>query len=159
MMVLWRIATESPSYPAGDLSGGGAEKFGARWNRRGTPMVYTSTTRALACLETIVHASSGDPLPLNRYLVAITVSETMWTSRTMFDPALRVAWNAVPAGRASLEWGTAWATSNTSLLAQVPSVIVPEEMNVLINPAHPDLSSVAAVVVRQWMYDGRLVIG
>ena len=106
-----------------------------------------------------MHASSGDPLPLNRYLVAITVSETVWASRTMFDPALRVAWNAVPAGRASLEWGTAWATSNSSLLAQVPSVIVPEEMNVLINPEHPDLSSVSAVVVRQWMYDGRLVIG
>ena len=120
-------------------------------------MVYASTTRALACLETIVHAASGDPLPLNRYLVAITVSEPAWTSRTIFDPALRVAWSAIPAGRASLDWGTAWATSNVSLLAQVPSVIVPEEVNVLINPAHPDLSSVRAVVVRQWMYDGRLI--
>ncbi len=159
MIVLWRIATESPHYPAGDLSGGGAAKSGARWNRPKTPMVYTSTTRALACLETIVHAASGDPLPLNRYLVAITVSDAMWASRTMFDRATHVAWNAIPAGRTSLEWGTAWATSNTSLLAQVPSVIVPEEMNILINPAHADMASVRAVVVRQWMYDGRLVIG
>ena len=156
MIVLWRIATESPNYPAADLTGGGAAKAGARWNRANTPMVYTSTTRALASLETIVHAASGDPLPLNRYLVAITVPDTMWTSRTMFDPATHVAWNAIPCGRASLDWGTAWAASNASLLAQVPSVIVPEEMNILINPAHADMASVGAVVVRQWMYDGRL---
>ena len=45
----------------------------------------------------------------------------------------------------------------TSLLAKVPSIIVPEEWNVLINPAHPDISSVKATKVRKWIYDMRLI--
>jgi len=66
---VWRIAAETPDYEAHDLSGKGAEQTGGRWNRKGTPLIYTSVSRALACLETVVHLSSGDALPLNRYLV------------------------------------------------------------------------------------------
>jgi hypothetical protein len=56
----------------------------------------------------------------------------------------------------SLVWGTAWAAGGTTLLARVPSVVVPEEFNVLINPAHPDIVSLKAVKVRKWLYDARL---
>src|SRR5713101_8129256 len=66
-ITVWRIAADTPDYEAHDLSGKGAEKTGGRWNRKGTAMVYASASRALACLETIVHLGSGDPLPLNRY--------------------------------------------------------------------------------------------
>jgi RES domain-containing protein len=153
---LWRIAPDTPDYEAHDLSGKGAEETGGRWNRKRTPLVYTSISRALACLETIVHLSSSGVLPLNRYLVQIRVPMTLWDVRVVFDPAHHVGWDAEPAGKVSMDWGTAWAQGGTTLLAEVPSLIVPEEQNILINPNHPDAAQVAAIKVRKWTYDPRL---
>jgi RES domain-containing protein len=153
---LWRIAADTPDYGADDLSGLGAQKSGGRWNRKGTPVVYASHTIALACLETVVNLGGSIPLPLNRYLVRIDVPEDAWTSRTVFDPSLHTGWDAVPPGLVSLDRGTMWAKSNVSLLLEVPSVVVPEERNVLINPAHPTAATLVAKKVRRWTYDGRL---
>lgn len=150
---LWRIGTDTPAFEAHDLTGKGAELTSGRWNRVGTPVVYASTTRALACLETVVHLGGSDPLPLNRYVVEITVQADLWADRTVFDATMHVGWDAEPAGKVSLDWGTAWATANTAVLAEVPSVIVPEEINVLINPRHPDAMSVTALKRRKWTYD------
>jgi RES domain-containing protein len=155
-VTLWRIGTDTPDYEAHDLSGKGAEKSGGRWNRIGTPLVYASTSRALACLETVVHLAKV-PLPLNRYLVDITVPMSAWADATVLDPAGLIGWDAEPAGKASLDWGTRWALSRTTLLARVPSVIVPEEFNVLINPAHRDAARLSATKVRRWLYDTRLM--
>lgn len=137
------------------MSGKGAELSGGRWNRAGTPMVYTSVSRALACLETVVHLAA-EGLPLNRYLVAVSVPAEAWEAAVEPELAALVGWDAEPAGKVSLEWGTAWADSRRSLLARVPSVIVPEEVNVLVNPAHPDAAEARAVKVRRWLYDARL---
>jgi RES domain-containing protein len=131
---VWRIATDTPTYEADDLSGVGAKSTGGRWNAAGVAVVYTSQTRALACLETVVHLNAGG-LPLNRYLVEVTIPDDVWTSARMTPSAsLPVGWNAEPAGRASIEFGMN-SRSGTSALLVVPSVIVPEEFNVLINPA------------------------
>lgn len=157
-MTLWRISADAPGYEAHGTTGKGAETSGGRWNRVGTPMLYTSTSRALACLETIVHLA-GESLPLNRYLVKVTVPMAAWKSAIVVVPAKLVGWDAEPAGKASLDWGTNWAGAKPTLLARVPSIIVPEELNVLINPAHPDAESVRAVKVRKWVYDARLTHG
>jgi RES domain-containing protein len=154
-VTLWRIGSDTPDWTADDLAGVGPERSGGRWNRKGVRMVYASSSRALACLETLVHLGSGD-LPLNRYLVAIAVPGAVWRSRIRFDQAAQVGWDAEPAGLVSLDWGTAWATSGSSALAEVPSVIVPEEPNVLVNPRHPDVTRLRAVKLRRWTYDARL---
>ncbi len=152
---LWRIAQDTPNYTADDRTGAGARNSGGRWNRVGTAMLYTSTARALACLETVVHlADTG--LPLNRYLVELTVSAADWAAREVFDPAAHVGWDAEPAGMVSLDWGTVWAVRGRTLLAEVPSVIVPEEANVLVNPAHPGAAGLRVRKVRRWVYDSRL---
>ena len=156
MVALWRIATDTLDYGSDDLSGKGAEVTGGRWNRRGVPMIYASTSIALACLETLVHLGGGHSLPLNRYLVRIDVPQESWTSRIVFDAAGHVGWDAEPPGVVSLDWGTRWARSQGSLLAEVPSIVVHEESNVLINPRRPDLAQLTAVKVRQWTYDLRL---
>lgn len=153
---VWRIAADTPDYEAHDLSGKGAEHTGGRWNRKGTPMVYASPSRALACLETVVHLGGGNPLPLNRFLVQIQLPIASWNGRTVFKPAEHVGWDAEPAGKVSLDWGTNWALGKSTLLATVPSIIVPEELNILINPGHPDAGKVKAVKVRKWTYDLRL---
>ena len=155
-VTVWRIATDTRSYEAGDLSGAGAESTGGRWNAAGDPLVYTSETQALACLETVVHLNAGG-LPLNRYLVAVTIPLAVWAgARTETPGSLPVGWDAGPSGRASLQFGTAWLRSASSALLRVPSVIVPDECNVLINPRHPDSRGIAAVKVRKWLYDPRL---
>ncbi|MGY8526541.1 RES family NAD+ phosphorylase [Paracidovorax citrulli] len=154
-VTLWRIATDTPHYEADDLGGKGAELTGGRWNAPGTPLIYTASSRALACLETLVHL--GGSLPLNRYLVKVVVPLEAWQSAVRLDPAARVGWDALPAGKASIDWGSAWAAGRSTLLAKVPSVIVPEEDNVLINPVHPDIANVRAAKTRKWIYDPRTV--
>lgn len=153
---VWRIGTDTPAYEADDLSGAGAKATGGRWNPAGIAVVYTSQTRALACLETVVHLN-GSGLPLNRYLVEMTVPGDIWANAQVTSEAtLPVGWDAEPAGRTSIEFGTNWIRSGISALLLVPSVIVPEEFNVLINPQHPDSARIIARKTRKWLYDPRL---
>jgi RES domain-containing protein len=153
---VWRIAADTPDYGADDLSGKGAEKTGGRWNRKGAALLYCSSTISLACLETLVHLAGSDPLPLNRYLVRIPIPPTAWKKRTVFGPKTNMGWDAEPPGLVSMDWGTVWVKSSTSLIAEVPSAIVPEESNVLINPMHADAGRLRAEKLRRWTYDLRL---
>jgi RES domain-containing protein len=120
-------------------------------------VVYASTSIALACLETVVHITGDQGLPLRRWLVAIDVPALYWQQRVSLEPDQLLGWAATPAGISSSGWGDQWLLAQGTLIALVPSVIVPEERNVLINPAHPGLSSLVATVVRPWTYDARLV--
>ncbi len=110
-VLLWRIATDAPDYQADDVTGRGAELEGGRWNRIGTPMLYASSSRALACLETLAHFGSSSSLPLNRYLVEFRVPMSLWDARARFDEPAHVGWDAQPPGQVSLDWGTEWARS------------------------------------------------
>lgn len=154
---VWRIATDTATYQANDLSGAGAKATGGRWNEPGISLVYTSETQALACLETTVHPNAGG-LPFNRYLVEIMIPDDVWANARIETPrALAVGWDAEPAGQVSIQFGTTWVRSGRSALLVVPSVIVPEECNVLINPAHADSARITAVKQRRWLYDPRLI--
>lgn len=155
-VTVWRIATDTRSYEADDLSGAGAKTTGGRWNEMGDPLVYASETQALACLETVVHLNAGG-LPLNRYLVSVTIPAAVWArARTETPRSLPVGWDADPSGRASVQFGTAWIRSMACALLRVPSVIVPDEYNLVINPQHPDSKAITAVKIRKWLYDPRL---
>ncbi len=156
-VTLWRIAVDAPAYMADDLTGKGAEITGGRWNRKGRRVVYAATSIALACLETTVHLSQLG-LPLNRYLVKITVRAQTWDARETFEVVdLPVGWDALPVGKVSLDAGDAWLASAAAPLLLVPSVIVPEEYNVLINPAHALSQGISASKMRKWLYDPRLL--
>lgn len=153
---LWRIASDTPDYAADDMTGKGAKQTGGRWNGVGVAMIYTSATRALSCLETFVHLNAGR-LPLNRYLVEVRVPDGIWNAAERLElSTLDLGWDAEPAGLVSIGLGTKWANDSRSALLIVPSVIVPEEANVLINPAHADAASLTARKVRKWLYDPRL---
>ena len=155
-LALWRIATDTREYEAHDLGGKGAEKAGGRWNRPGRPVVYTASSASLACLETVVHLNAGE-LPLNRFLVRIDVPDALWRARlTLTAAEMPVGWSAVPEGKVSLDTGDRWLQDAATALLAMPSVIVPEDFNVLINPRHPDAPGIRAVKLRPWFYDGRL---
>ncbi len=70
--------------------------------------------------------------------------------------SLPVGWDADPSGRASIQFGTAWVQSMVSAAMRVPSVIVADEFNVLINPLHPDSRGIVGVKLRKWLFDPRL---
>ena len=95
MASLWRMGADTPTYEADDLSGKGAETTGGRWNRVGTPVLYTASSASLACLETVVHLNGGG-LPLNRFLVEIDVPDDVWAAREVLPARhLPVGWAAV----------------------------------------------------------------
>ncbi|AHE53973.1 type II toxin-antitoxin system Prs ADP-ribosylating toxin ParT [Sphingomonas sanxanigenens] len=153
---VYRIGTDTKLYTADDMTGTGAKISGGRWNDVGVAVVYASPTRALACLETFVHLNAGG-LPLNRYLVEIEIPDDVWAAAENATAAsLAVGWDAEPAGMISISFGTNWANSGRSALSLIPSIIVPEEQNVLINPAHPDAARITAQKVRKWLYDPRM---
>ncbi|WP_431284834.1 RES family NAD+ phosphorylase [Humitalea sp. 24SJ18S-53] len=155
--VVWRIAADTTRYPADDLLGGGAKATGGRWNAPDHAVVYASTSRALACLETVVHLNAGG-LPLNRYLVEISIPDAVWAAaRRETAASLPVGWDAEPASMTSIEFGTDWLRGMGSAVLVVPSVIVPEEVNVLINPAHADAVGIFGSKVRKWLFDPRLM--
>ena len=151
-MRLWRIAAETRKYPATDLSGAGAAAYPGRWNDDKEPVVYCAPTIAMAVLETAAHVDDSG-LPLNRFLVAIEVPATVWARREEIDTAaLPPTWAAIPAGRASVNIGSAWLASRRSPILMVPSAIVPEEWVSLINPRHPGASTISASAVRPFEY-------
>ena len=155
-VALWRIAQETPDFRADDLSGGGAAKTGGRWSSVGKAVVYTSHSVSLAYLETLAHL--GTAVPRNRFLIRLTVPDKTWDRAVR--PKLKElprTWRAEPAGIGSLAFGDKWIAAGRSALLCLPSVIVPEDTNVLINPNHPDAGDIRAKVERQILYDARLL--
>ena len=152
-VAVWRIAAEAPTYAANDLSGTGAKLTGGRWNSKGVPVVYCATSIALATLET-VHQLRGATMPFNRYLVRIDIPDAVYGARQILDP-LPGGWDAIPAGLSAINAGDAWIASGASALLLVPSVIVPDEYNVLINAQHDDASTLLATTLKRWIYDPR----
>lgn len=155
-VILWRIAQETREYRADDLSGAGAAKVGGRWNSIGKATVYTSRSVALAYLESLAHL--GREAPRNRFLIRVSVPDRIWELALWAkEKDLPRTWRAEPSGQASTQFGDKWLTAGKSVLLCLPSVIVPEDTNVLINPAHKDASSITGKVHRQILYDPRLL--
>jgi formylglycine-generating enzyme required for sulfatase activity/RES domain-containing protein len=161
---VWRIASEGSTWKANDLSGNGAARYPGRWNSLDRPIVYSSSSIALACLETVVHLAGDDPPPYPRQLVRITIPSDHWDQRKRFANEEFSGWASAPTPEhaedwlaATRDWGDVWLLGLDSLLAEVPSVIVPEETNLLLNPRHPAHGELKAEIVRPWFYDARLL--
>ena len=153
-MELYRI---SRTAHAGDISGEGARRVGGRWNHPGLPVVYSAESLALAILETIVHM---DPhLPMDRSLLVLNVSDKV-SIETVKD--LPPGWWGYPAPDRIVQIGSDWIRGNSSLLLRVPSAIPGQldpslwQYNVLINPAHPEFSTIEIDRVVRWEPDSRL---
>lgn len=156
MPQVWRIATDTPDYEADDLTGAGAKATGGRWNAAGLAVLYCAENISLAAMETLVHFASAS-LPLNRYLVRLDIPQAVWDASERLDlRSAPVGWDALPAGRASMAYGSTWLSERRSACLIVPSIITPEESNVLINPLHPDAKGIKATKLRKWLYDSRL---
>ena len=152
-MRLWRICRR----PYADLAREGARLFGGRWNSPGRPVVYTAETAALAVLEVRVHLDlTVDLLPADFVLMKI---ETAKRTRTKSVRGSRSAAPAIATATkvtSEIEYGDEWLESLRTPLLRVPSSIVPESRNVLINPLHPDARSITVASIRLFEFDERL---
>ncbi|MDZ7773293.1 MAG: RES domain-containing protein [Balneolaceae bacterium] len=150
-MILFRLVTE-PYHE--DISGSGAKKFGGRWNRKGFPVLYTSEHASLAVLE-ILAQSTFNSYPLNLKLITIAIPEDGAHER--FDTGdLPANWRAIPAPGALADLGTEWLKSRRTLFMRVPSVLVPQENNILVNPAHAQFERVMIREINDFTMDPRL---
>ena len=153
---LWRVASDTPLWSAEDLAGKGAAHKGGRWNHAGEHVVYAATSVSLAAWETRAHFGQGASLPWNRFLVRIDIPDDLWAARETLLRPPPVGWNAIPEGLVSRAAGSAWLTARRSVLLAVPSVIIDEEDNLLINPAHPQAGRITAAKLRRFVYDHRV---
>jgi len=139
------------------MAGKGAASKGGRWNVAGEHATYASTSISLAAWETRAHlGKTGTKLPFNRFLVRIDVPEDLWAARIRVAIPLPVGWDAIPEGMVSRSLGSAWLEASGSALFAVPSVIIEEEDNIVINPAHIDAKRLKATKVRRFLYDHRV---
>lgn len=150
-MRLWRISSRGR---APDLVGEGSRLFGGRWNSRGTPVVYSASSISLAILESFVHF---DPqhAPADAVLIAIDVPARA-RSESIDQNDLPQNWIQYPAPPELAALGDRWAWSASSLILKVPSAVVPEEFNILLNPLHRGISKCTAQIVRPFQYDHRM---
>ena len=159
-MRFWRIGSSLPGgYGADDLTGVGARRAGARWNPKGTSAVYASYHLATAVLETLVHIGRRKQ-PADRFVVAIDVEDSVVGQSNRFSEIkpidLPAGWNEHPPGPVSQSFGVERFRSGFIGFA-VPSAILAEELNIVLNPLHPDFGkAVKTRIIRPFAFDPRL---
>src|SRR5579863_8620799 len=147
---VWRLCRAVHAATA--FSGEGARRFGGRWNSRGVPMVYTSTSLALAAIELFVHLEPS--LAPNDLVAVPALLPEGEPARTIELSDLPQDWHGDQAGPRHI--GDAWIRSGASLALRVPSVPIPPEWNVLINPLHPRSSEIRIDPPQPFVFDARM---
>jgi RES domain-containing protein len=154
MATCWRIVKSRHASTAFDAEG--ARLYGGRWNSPGTRMVYTSSTISLAVLEILVHLQEAGLL--SSYSLISASFDDAFVER-LDHSALPDGWRAYPAPSELQRIGDEWVRSQRSAVLEVPSVIVERESNCLLNPVHPDFSSVVIREPEPFTFDQRLLAG
>jgi RES domain-containing protein len=150
-MRVWRISKAKYTHTA--FSGEGARLFDARWNFAGTPMVYTSTSLALAAVEFFVHLDPSEA-PSGLVSLMAEVPDKLSTERVEIERLPR-DWHRTD-HKDLQQLGTDWARSQRSVALIVPSAAVEGEWNVLLNPVHPDFRKVHIDEAKPFHYDERM---
>ncbi|MFN0034160.1 MAG: RES family NAD+ phosphorylase [Saprospiraceae bacterium] len=139
---------------ANDLSGKGAEVFGGRWNSVGVPLLYTALHRSLCILEHLVHLPEG-ALLTGYSLITVEFPDSSAIQEIPVAD-LPVDWRSNPVSPVTRDLGNQFFSDCQHLALKVPSVIVPAEFNLLLNPRHPDFRLVKLVSIEPFVYDERL---
>ena len=149
-MRVWRLCRRGHAR----FDGEGARRYGGRWNPPGTAVVYTSATLSLAALELFVRL---DPEEEPDDLVAIPVEVPDSVRVTALELAgLPEDWRLIPPSEETRSLGADWIGGLATALLSVPSAVIPQERNYLVNPAHPDFAQVALAAPQPFTFDPRM---
>lgn len=150
-MQAWRITKKDRAL---DRSGFGASMTGQRWNSVNIPAIYAGLTLEIAALEKLVH--TGSILPLDLVVVQITLPDDQALFENPHSDTLPDGWDAVPASPAAAAYGDNFLLNSKHLGLIVPSAVIPEARNIVINPAHPSMEKVTMQIIRNFTFDARL---
>jgi RES domain-containing protein len=143
---------------AEDLTGNGARLFGGRWNSEGFFALYASSSRSLALLETLAHTPAKF-LDVRVYsLITIVVPDNQLAQK-IFVKNLPPGWDAPDTRPFTKKMGDAFLSDKKNLMLAVPSVMMPEEINYVINPLHVNMKQVKIVNRRRIYFDKRIALG
>jgi len=135
-----------------DLSGTGAALYGGRWNSKGSYILYTAATPSLALLESVVHISN---IPVAAYcMITLEIPENNILEIERDD--LPSNWQNHPPPSVLKKIGDQFLRENKRLSLKLPSAIMPEDFNYLLNPSHPDFKKVKVINRRTVPIDDRL---
>jgi len=145
---LWRLARA----PFAAFDGVGSARGGSRWSSKSIPILFASSTQSLALLEVLVH-TPRELIPDDYVFIAIEIPDdrTQSVSKEMLPPD----WADSPPPTNLKAIGDDWARSNRSCALLIPSVIVPNELNCMINPRHPDFSRIEISTPISFILDKR----
>ncbi len=150
-MIIYRISNEQFR---NDLSGNGAAINGSRWNSSGTRLLYTSQCVSLCILESLVHLRQNY-IPDSQYLLEIEIN-AKHNAHEIFLKKIKHNW------REEIQYtqwiGDQFIKNNESLMLKVPSAVVPEEHNFLLNPLHKDFKQVKIIAAELLNLDKRLLM-
>lgn len=153
-MKVFRI--ERKKYLKTSLKGiGAALTEGYRWNSLNTYLVYTAESRALATLEVSVHLDLTADLPTDRFFVEINIPETIPILEIQIDD-LPDGWDSKPPILETQFIGDDFVKGNEAAVLKVPSSIIHQEHNFLINPNHPDSNKISVISTVPFAFDQRL---
>lgn len=152
MPTAWRIVKKK--YAEAAFDGEGARRYGGRWNSPGRNVVYAAQSRALALLEMLAGLRSVKPVA-SYVLVPVSFPDSVLDSLIAED--LPDDWRNSPPSSSIQRIGDLWLDGAQQAVLQVPSVIVPEEYNFLINPAHPDFAAFRIGEPEIILFDPRLL--
>jgi RES domain-containing protein len=130
----------------------GASLYGGRWNRKGTAVIYTAESRALCALEMLVNA---DELAGDYVAVPIDVPDEI-AVQAISAADLARGWDASAATDVTRDIGTNWANGLATAVLSVPSAVIPQERNYILNPTHPDFSRIVFASPEPFDFDDRL---
>ena len=151
MILAWRIV--GARYKDDAFSGEGARLLGGRWNSKGTTLVYSAGSIALASIEMMVNLPG--PKLLEEF-VRIPVHIPLNLIIDLPLDKLPGDWNSRPVSPSIKAIGDRWAKKRESVVLKVPSVVVPEEYNYLLNPNHPDFEKITIGTPIIYRFDPRL---
>ena len=151
-MRLWRMSKSRLATTAVD--GEGARLVGGRWNSPGRRAVYLSEHLSLAALEVLAHFSKGTAP--EHVAVPLDVPQDLAIHTPPLNE-LPTDWRAMEAPPSTQRFGDAWFVGATTALLRVPSVIIPEEFNVILNPIHPDFARIKIHPPVPFRFDPRLI--
>lgn len=148
-MIVYRITNEPYK---NDISGNGAALYGSRWNSKGYPLLYTSQFISLSILESLVHLKRIE-IPPTQYLLHIEFPDENEIAEISYKK-IKKNWHE------ELEYtqwlGDQFLKNNRNLTLKVPSAIVPQENNFLLNPLHPGFKKVKIITAELLELDKRL---
>jgi len=150
-MIVYRITKEEHAA----LDGMGGLYGPGRWHRKGSLVIYASEHASLAAWEKIVHVASFENLSTNLLLVKIEIPEQI-VIQTVPPNVLVKGWDSFPFCNETVYYGTSFLQKKEYLALKVPSAIIPDEFNIIINPLHPDIQACKIISSIPFIFDKRI---